>query len=58
MRGFKLDYFVLQLSLLGWTLLKLLTWHLFDFMIDPYLQLVDAGFYDNVRRYHQQSAVQ
>ncbi|MCI2034124.1 MAG: DUF975 family protein [Lactobacillus sp.] len=58
MRGFKLDYFVLQLSLLGWTLLKLVTWHLFDFMIDPYLQLVDAGFYDNVRRYHQQSAGQ
>ncbi|MFD1484938.1 DUF975 family protein [Lacticaseibacillus baoqingensis] len=55
MRGFKLDYFVLQLSLLGWTLLKLITWHLFDFMIDPYLQLVDAGFYDNVRRHYQRS---
>lgn len=49
MHGYKLDYFVLKLSLLGWTILKAITWHLFDFMINPYLQLVDAGFYNNVQ---------
>lgn len=54
MRGNKLDYFVLKLSLLGWTILKAITWHLFDFMIDPYLQLVDAGFYDNVQQQYAQ----
>ncbi|WP_461214058.1 DUF975 family protein [Lacticaseibacillus sp. GG6-2] len=53
MRGFKLDYFVLKLSLLGWEILKAITWHLFDFMIDPYLQLVDAGFYQNVQAHYQ-----
>ncbi len=53
MRGFKLDYFVLKLSLLGWTILEAITWHLFDFMIDPYLQLVDAGFYENVQAHYQ-----
>lgn len=55
MRGNKLDYFVLKLSLLGWTLLKAITWHLFDFMINPYLQLVDAGFYQNVQTQYAQN---
>lgn len=49
MRGRKLNYFGLQLSLLGWQLLKLVTLHLFDLLINPYLQLVDAGFYANAR---------
>lgn len=51
MRGFKLDLFVFQLSLLGWYLLENVTFHLFDLLIDPYLQVANAGFYDNVRRY-------
>jgi uncharacterized membrane protein len=54
MRGNKLDYFVLKLSLLGWSILKAITWHLFDFMINPYLQLVDAGFYENVQTQYAQ----
>ncbi|MFD1440135.1 DUF975 family protein [Lacticaseibacillus hegangensis] len=49
MRGRKLNYFGLQLSLLGWQVLKLVTLHVFDFLINPYLQLVDAGFYANAR---------
>jgi len=51
MRGFKLDLFVLSLTLLGWTILQRLTLHLLDFAINPYLQLVYAGFYDNIRKY-------
>jgi len=58
MRGFKLDLFVLQLSLLGWTILQILTLHLLDFAINPYLQLVYAGFYENVRNYQAQQQVQ
>lgn len=57
MRGFKLDYFVLQLSLIGWYILEAVTCHLFDFMIDPYLQMVDAGYYDNIKAYHQRQAL-
>lgn len=52
MRGFKTDYFVLQLSLIGWWLLEQVTFGLFNFIIDPYLQLVDAGFYANLADYH------
>lgn len=49
MRGRKFNYFGLQLSLLGWQVLKLLTLHLLDPLINPYLQLVNAGFYANAR---------
>ncbi|WP_125706421.1 DUF975 family protein [Lacticaseibacillus daqingensis] len=49
MSGNKFELFVLQLSLLGWFILKNLTLHLFDLLINPYLQLVTAGFYANVR---------
>ncbi|MCI1894504.1 MAG: DUF975 family protein [Lactobacillus sp.] len=50
MRGHKFDYFVLQLTLIGWSLLETLTMHVFDVFIQPYLQLVDAGFYATVRQ--------
>lgn len=49
MRGRKFNYFGLQLSLLGWQLLKLVSLHLLDPLINPYLQLVDAGYYANAR---------
>ncbi|WP_179396212.1 DUF975 family protein [Lacticaseibacillus absianus] len=54
MRGHKFDYFVLNLSMLGWTILEYATFHLFDLLIDPYLQVVRAGFYDNVRTLYYQ----
>ncbi|KRM71598.1 DUF975 family protein [Lacticaseibacillus brantae] len=58
MSGFKLDLFVLGLSLLGWIILQNITLHLLDFAINPYLQLVYAGFYENVRNYQAQQQVQ
>ncbi|WP_262316865.1 DUF975 family protein [Lacticaseibacillus parakribbianus] len=48
MRGHKFDYFVLELTLIGWQILETVTFHLFDLLIDPYLQLVKAGYYDNL----------
>ena len=51
MRGFKLDLFVFQLSLLGWYILEGITFNLFNLLIDPYLQVAKAGFYENVRQY-------
>ncbi|WP_225049222.1 DUF975 family protein [Lacticaseibacillus kribbianus] len=55
MRGHKFEYFVLELTLIGWFLLENLTFHLFDLLIDPYLQLVKAGYYDNLRNIWQRA---
>ncbi len=51
MDGHKLDLFVLYLSFIGWALLSSVTcglvWLLYA---GPYLQLAEAGFYDEVKQ--------
>ena len=51
MRGFKANLLGLYVSLIGWYLLENLTFHLFDWAINPYLQLVHANYYENRRAY-------
>ncbi|TLF38683.1 DUF975 family protein [Lacticaseibacillus zeae] len=51
MKGFKADLLGLYLSLIGWYLLENATFHLFDWAINPYLQLVHANYYENRRAY-------
>ncbi|MFD1432451.1 DUF975 family protein [Lacticaseibacillus yichunensis] len=51
MRGFKTDFLLLELSIIGWRLLENVTLHLADLLIEPYLQLVKAAYYDNLRNF-------
>ena len=51
MRGFKGDLLGLYVSMIGWYLLENITFHLFDWVINPYLQLVHANYYENRRAY-------
>lgn len=45
MDGFKLDYFILGLSFIGWFILSAFTLGLLGFYIYPYLQTVNAIYY-------------
>ena len=51
MRGFKGDLLGLYVSMIGWYLLENITFHLFDWAINPYLQLVHANYYESRRAY-------
>lgn len=46
MRGHKAEYFVLQLSFLGWAFLSLFTFGLLDIWLQPYMQVTYAGYYN------------
>lgn len=46
MKGWKIELFVLQLSMLGWTLLSLVTMGIADVWVMPYTQGVTVNFYD------------
>lgn len=49
MRGYKFDYFVLQLSFIGWYLLVVITGGLAYFWVGPYMTFTNATFYEHVR---------
>lgn len=48
MKGRKFDYFVLQLSFIGWRLLAILTAGLGDFWVMAYMLATNAYFYDDL----------
>ncbi|WP_127848610.1 DUF975 family protein [Lacticaseibacillus hulanensis] len=54
MRGHKFDFFVLELSFIGWLMLVLITAGLAYFWVGPYMTFTEAAFYEQVRvRYNR-----
>ncbi|WP_169922428.1 DUF975 family protein [Lactobacillus terrae] len=49
MNGHKWEYFVLQLSFLGWFLLSILTLGIGFIWLTPYINATNANFYDNLK---------
>lgn len=49
MKGHKLDYFILQLSFIGWGLLVPFTFGLLSLWLNPYMQVTFANFYNQLK---------
>ena len=49
MDGHKLDFFVLQLSFIGWLLLGALTLGIVMFYVTPYMNVTYANFYNSIK---------
>jgi len=49
MNGYKMKYFLLQLSFLGWALLCILTFGIGFLWLTPYIQVSNAIFYDDLK---------
>ena len=56
MNGHKWDFFVLQLSFLGWGLLSVLTLGIGFLWLNPYKNATYAGFYDDLKQAIDQQA--
>ena len=54
MNGRKLDYFVLNLSFLGWALLAIPTLGLITIWLEPYMQMTMVNFYSDVKSNYSQ----
>ena len=48
MNGHKMDYFVLQLSFIGWVILGILTLGLLYLWLIPYMSVTEANFYNEL----------
>ena len=49
MNGHKMEYFVLQLSFLGWIILSSFTWGILLLYVMPYMQATSAAFYEKLK---------
>ena len=49
MRGRKMDYFLLQLSFVGWMLLAIPTIGLIMIWLEPYMQMTNVNFYNQIK---------
>lgn len=49
MNGHKMDYFVLQLSFIGWALLGVFTFGILYLWLIPYMQVTNANFYNQLK---------
>ena len=49
MYGHKLDYFILQLSFLGWAILSVFTFGLLMLYVAPYMNVTCANFYYSIK---------
>ena len=49
MEGYKMKYFILQLSFIGWILLVILTCGILSLWITPYMSAANANFYEYVK---------
>lgn len=45
MYGHKAEYFVLQLSFIGWYLLAVITLGIASFWVNPYVKITNANYY-------------
>ncbi len=50
MDGYKMDFFLLNLSFIGWAILCLFTFGIGFLWLFPYMQITNAKFYEEVRR--------
>lgn len=50
MQGHKLDFFILQLSFIGWILLACLTFGILLIWLIPYMTVAEVLFYEDVRK--------
>jgi uncharacterized membrane protein len=50
MDGHKMNYFLLNLSFIGWILLAIPTLGLIMFWVAPYMQLSMANFYETIKK--------
>lgn len=50
MKGYKLKYFLLNLSFIGWLLLSIVTFGLASFWVSAYMSTASAVFYDELKR--------
>lgn len=50
MKGHRLEYFYLQLSFIGWALLATLTFGIGFIFLEPYMEVTNAKFYDNLAK--------
>ena len=49
MNGHKMEYFLLQLSFLGWIILSSFTWGILLLYVMPYMQATSAAFYEKLK---------
>lgn len=57
MRGHKAEYFVLQLSFLGWALLTGFTFGLLQIWLEPYMQVTFACYYNGLTNWRKPEPV-
>src|SRR5574344_2680520 len=50
MNGHKMDYFVLQLSFIGWSILATITFGIGYLWLTPYMATTNANFYDSIKK--------
>lgn len=50
MRGHRFEYFVLQLSFIGWAILSILTFGIGFLFLEPYMEVTNAKFYDSLAK--------
>ena len=50
MNGHKLDLFCLHLSFIGWIIVSILTCGIGVLWVDPYMQLSQANFYEELKK--------
>lgn len=49
MNGHKMDYFILSLSFIGWSILSVFTFGILMFWLVPYMQVTFANFYNEIK---------
>lgn len=49
MDGHKMEYFILQLSFIGWNILGIMTFGIALIWAFPYMQVTNANFYENLK---------
>lgn len=50
MQGYKMDYFIFQLSFIGWILLSLITFGIALIYVIPYISISEAIYYDELKQ--------
>lgn len=49
MQGHKMDYFILALSFIGWSIVAIFTFGILVFWLTPYIEVTFANFYNEIK---------
>jgi uncharacterized membrane protein len=49
MKGHKMEFFILQLSFLGWSILGMFTFGILYLWLIPYMSVTISNFYNNIK---------